>query len=120
MDKWENHLKKIKKLEEILKKNPSNLKYAMELWFALGNGEHNIQDGVRLVKIFREAAISSKEGLEAFAQAYKDLYSLTGERPRIELIDEEFRNAIFEAKASIQNETVDWILDMLNRSINER
>jgi len=94
MGEPERRTQELSGLRKTLKDNPANIELANRYWCALaGNrakGEPDLRSGSDVIEAFREAAISSKKGIEVFARAYRDLFEISGESPRPAYFDERF------------------------------
>lgn len=99
-------------LRRTLVSNPADVDAANRYWTALGL----FQSGHHVIEAFREAAISSNEGVVAFAQTYTELFKNSGEPPRAVYFDKQLVRAL-EASApkSLEKDrsTVQWILESL-------
>jgi len=117
MGDWEQRNLKLAGLREELQRSPANLDLANRYWRALaGDGAKNEADyrsGGYVIEAYREAALLSKEGVEAFACAYRELFDISGESPRMPFFDEPLVQSL-KAKLPEMAETdrrnVEWIL----------
>jgi hypothetical protein len=105
--------KRLQEIERSLASDPTNLDLAWEYWNALGSCNGcDIRSGMYVFEAFRPAAMQSIAGVLAFAQAYLELFDLSGEGPR--QIDEALackaRSALLMLHGS-EREVVQWMLD---------
>src|SRR5450432_1372510 len=110
-------------LRKALKTDPAKIELANRYWCALaGNGakgEADLRSGSDVIEAFREAAVSSKEGAEAFARAYRDLFEMSGESPRPAYCDERLVMALNAGLSELpraERENVEWILHSIHRA----
>src|SRR5262245_44990405 len=101
-------------LESLLAAEPTNLAHAWRYWRHLGDhGGSDIRSGGCVVHAFRAAALASPEGAAAFAQAYHELFALSGEGPRRGHLDRQLRLALQRACRTLRDEDrrlVEWVL----------
>jgi len=86
MGEWQQRNRKLAILREELQRSPANLDLANGYWRALAGdrakNEADYRSGQDVIEAYREAALLSKEGVEAFARAYQELNLISGEIPR--------------------------------------
>ena len=91
MGPWERRNQEIGTLREALRTSPTDLELANRYWIALAGertkGEADLRTGSNVIEAFRAVALSSKEGVEAFAAAYRVLFEVSGEAPRSAYFD---------------------------------
>lgn len=88
-------LNELKGLKTILISDPPNLDAANAYWDALGVvGGHDVRSGGFVVEAYRGCALASPQGVIALACPYRQLYRSSGERPRVELLDETLTQAL--------------------------
>ncbi|MFK8003681.1 MAG: hypothetical protein AB8H86_29225 [Polyangiales bacterium] len=116
---WMEHQARIATLQKRAKDEPKNLKFAQELWTALGSGEHDLRSGVHLVPIFRAVILDNPKSAILFARAYEDLARRSGETPRSELFDAPLVQALRDVRSATQDASLDWLCSFL-RSTDER
>lgn len=96
----------------ILVSNPVDVDAVNRYWKALGL----FQSIHYVIDAFREAAISSNQGVVAFAQAYRELFKNSGEPPRAVYFDKQLVQAL-EARVPKLSEkdrcSVRWILESI-------
>jgi len=111
---WGQWQERIASLEALLDQDPENADLARRLWSALDvAGKYNAWSGARALAIFRAPAISSADGVVALADAFMELWLVTGEPPRGSSFDEELRSAIARASDAVggdQKRRVQWLL----------
>ena len=117
MGEWEQRNRKLAGLREELRRTPANLDLASRYWRALaGDGtkiEADYRTGRHVIEAYRESALLSKEGVEVFACAYRELFDISGEIPRIALFDEPLvlsLKAKLPEMAEADRRNVEWIL----------
>jgi hypothetical protein len=101
--------------KEALISDPTNIDAASRCWKALGSW----QSGGHVIEAFRAAALASREGVVAFARAYRELFENSGEAPRPVLFDDELFRALKASVAGLpENERVNlqWVLESLRSS----
>ena len=104
-------------LRQRLDQDPTNLELANRYWHALGSYEgHDVRSGALLIGTYRAAALNSREGVTALTRAYRQLFLISGESPRVDLFDEELITSLIrsapELPKSMQSE-VNWILQSI-------
>ncbi len=129
MGEWEQRNRKLAALHEELQRSPANLDLANSYWRALAGdraqNEADYRSGRDVIEAYREAALVSKEGVEAFACAYQELFHLSGEIPRMAFFDEPLvlsLKARLPEIAETYRRNVEWILHSIGsqmRKINE-
>src|ERR1700719_3491190 len=82
---WEHRDQALNRIREGLKQDPANLELANQYWVALSGdrGEDDYRSGQNVIEAYREAALRSTEGAVAFARAYRELFTGSGEPPRL-------------------------------------
>lgn len=103
----------IRELRRQLHRDPTNLNLIMDIWNEMGRGDINMQDSVELVRLFREAALSSVRGVVELSKAFKELRDLTGDSPRSDLFDPDLRKAIFAFAETVDDKDVAWLVRCL-------
>jgi hypothetical protein len=73
----ERQEKQLQVLKQSLKQDPTNLELANRYWKAVGLA----QSGRYVHDACRSAALASNVGAAAFARAYRELFSCSGEGP---------------------------------------
>lgn len=126
MGDWERRNRKLAGLREELQRSPANLDLANRYWRALaGDGAKNEADyrsGGYVIEAYREAALQSKEGVEAFACAYRDLFDISGESPRSAFFDEPLvlsLRATLPEMAETDRRNVEWILHSIGSQMRK-
>ncbi len=126
MGEWEQRNPKISDLREELKRSPANLELANRYWRALAGdrakNEADYRSGRDVIEAYREAALLSKEGVEAFACAYQELFNISGEIPRTAFFDESLvlsLKAKLPEMAEIDRRNVEWILHSIGSQIRK-
>jgi hypothetical protein len=129
MGEWEQRNRKLAALREALQRSPANLDLANRYWRALAGdrakNEADYRSGRDVIDAYREAALLSKEGVEAFACAYQELFQISGETPRMTFFDEPLvlsLKAKLPEMAETDRRNVEWILHSIGsqiRKVNE-
>ena len=126
MGEWEQRNRKLAALREELKRSPANLDLANGYWLALAGdrakNEGDYRSGRHVIEAYREAALLSKEGVEAFARAYQELFHISGEIPRLALFDEALVLSLKTKLPEIavpDRRKVEWILNSIGKSDSE-
>jgi hypothetical protein len=129
MGEWEQRNRKLAGLREELQRSPANLDLANRYWRALAGdrakNEVDYRSGRDVIEAYREAALLSKEGVEAFACAYQELFHISGEIPHIAFFDEPLvlsLKATFAEVPETDRKNVEWILHSIGsqvRKVNE-
>jgi hypothetical protein len=113
-------LKGLQKLKTILISEPANLDTAHAYWGALGIlGGHDVRSGGFVIEAYRDCALASAEGAVALAWAYRQLYTSSGERPRVELFDQTLTQALRSRLSELSNldrAVVKWVLESIEKS----
>ena len=105
----------VESLKQALISDPTNVEAANRYWRALGSW----QSGGYVIEAFRAAALASREGVVAFAHAYRELFENSGEAPRPAFFDEEVFGVLKAGVVSLpENERaiVQWVLESLRSS----
>ena len=126
MGEWQQRNRKLAGLREELQRSSGNLDLANRYWRALaGDGAKNEADyrsGGYVIEAYREAALLSKEGAGAFACAYRELFDISGESPRMAFFDETLVQSL-KAKLSEMAETdrgnVEWVLHSIGSQVRK-
>jgi hypothetical protein len=123
MGEWERRNQELAGLRKALKATPANIELAKRYWHALAGskakGEADLRCGSDVMETFREAAVSSKKGIEVFARAYRDLFDTSGESPRPAYFDERLVTALkaeVSGLSGTERGNVEWILDSIDRA----
>jgi hypothetical protein len=129
MGEWEQRNRKLAGLREELQRSPANLDLANRYWRALAGdrakNEADYRSGRDVIEAYREAALLSKEGVEALACAYQELFHISGEIPRMAFFDEPLvlsLKAKLPEMAETNRRNVEWILHSIGsqmRKVNE-
>jgi hypothetical protein len=78
------HDDRLRVLKAALAADPANLELAWRYWEVLGAWQaRDIRSGMHVIQVFREAALASPAGVQALAQAYRQLFEASGEKPRV-------------------------------------
>jgi hypothetical protein len=105
---------KLGNLKKALDADPTNVEVANRYWEGLGSvGGQDVRSGRFVREAFRGCALDSREGVIAFARAYRELFESTGERPRAELFDKELLLALKTRLPELSKEDraiMEWIL----------
>jgi hypothetical protein len=106
-------------LRQELASDPANLDIANRYWNALGAWKaHDVRSGRYVIECHRNAAISSRQGVIALADAYREMFNESGEAPRREYFDEDLVRALETAYLELADHervTVEWVLDSLDQ-----
>ena len=129
MGEWEQRNRELAGLREELQRSPANLALANRYWRALAGdtakNEADCRSGKDVIEAYREAALLSKEGVEAFACAYQELFHISGEMPRMAFFDEPLvlsLRAKLPEMAETDRRNVEWILHSIGsqmRKVNQ-
>jgi hypothetical protein len=123
MGRWECRNQGIGTLREALRSSPTNLELANRYWIALAGerakGEADLWTGSNVIEVYRAVALSSKEGVEAFAGAYRVLFEMSGETPRPAYFDQPLVRALKAALPELSRagrNNVEWLLRSIEDS----
>jgi hypothetical protein len=108
----ERREKELQALRQSLKQDPTNLGLANRYWNAIGSS----QCGGYVHDAYRCTALASSVGSAAFARAYRDLFSCSGEGPRMAHFDEPLIQALEGHLPQLTGEdhsNVEWVLQTL-------
>jgi len=119
MGQWERRNQEITSLHKALKDSPTDLALANRYWLALAGdrakNEADLRSGSNVIEAYRAAALSSKDGVEALARAYRDVFQMSGEVPRSAYFDDKLVMALKAGMSEFAAESGD--LEWLLRSI---
>jgi hypothetical protein len=105
------------KLKRALDSDPTNVEVANRYWVELASfGGNDVRSGGFVIEAFRRCALASPAGAVAFAQAYRELFEKSGEKPRAELFDEELLQALKTRLPDLSNDDqaiVQWVLESI-------
>jgi hypothetical protein len=104
-------------LRDTFGSNPTNVDLANRYWNALAslNG-HNVRSGGFVIEVYRQAALTSKDGVIALGRAYRELHEESGESPRAAFFDDTLIRVL---QTTVQNleepacSNVRWILESI-------
>jgi hypothetical protein len=103
------------KLKRALDSDPTNVEVANRYWVELASfGGNDVRSGGFVIEAFRRCALASPAGAVAFAQAYRELFEKSGEKPSAELFDEELLQALKTKLPGLSNDDqaiVQWVLE---------
>jgi hypothetical protein len=123
MGRWQLRNQEIATLREALRGDPTNLDLANQYWIARAGdrakGESDLRTGGDVIEAYRAVALSSKEGVEAFANAYKDLFKLSGEAPRSVYFDQPLIRTLEASLPQLSQagrDNVEWVLRSIEAS----
>lgn len=108
----ERREKELQALRQSLKQDPTNLELANRYWKAICSS----QCGRYVHDAYRGAALASSVGAAAFARAYRDLFSCSGEGPRVAHFDEPLIQALEAYLPQLtgkDHSNVEWVLQTL-------
>jgi hypothetical protein len=108
----ERREKELQAHRQSLKQDPTNLELANRYWKAIDSS----QCGGYVHDAYRGAALASSVGAAAFAQAYRELFSSSGEGPRMVHFDEPLIQALEAYLPQLTGEdhsNVEWVLQTL-------
>jgi len=108
----ERREKVLETLRRSLKQDPTNLELANRYWKAIGSA----QCGGYVHDAYRGAALASSVGAAAFGRAYRELFSCSGEGPRVAHFDEPLIQALEAYLPQLTGEdhsNVKWVLQTL-------
>ena len=111
---WERRNQALNRIREGLKQDPANLELAHQYWVALAGD----RSGQHVIEAYREAALRSTEGAVAFARAYRELFTVSGEPPRLAYFDEPLIQALKGCVSQLpesDRSEVEWILNVISR-----
>jgi|HubBroStandDraft_1064217.scaffolds.fasta_scaffold174123_2 hypothetical protein len=106
---WERSNEVIESVCRALNGDPTNLDLASRYWMALGDK----RDGRSVIAAYRAAALASSVGVAAFARAYRELFDVSGESPRLVYFDTALIQALQRNRSELprtDRENVQWIL----------
>jgi hypothetical protein len=105
------------KLKRALDSDPTNVDVANRYWVELASfGGNDVRSGGFVIEAFRGCALASPAGAVAFAQAYRELFEKSGEKPSAELFDEELLQALKTRLPDLSNDdqaVVQWVLESI-------
>lgn len=117
MGPWERRNEEIATLREMLKGSPTNLDLADRYWIVLAGdearGQADLRTGSDVIEAYRAVALLSKEGVEAFGDAYRVPFELSGETPRPAYFDQELDRVLKAALPELSiggRNNVEWLL----------
>lgn len=123
MSEWKQRNQKLAFLRKELQRSPANLELANRYWCALAGdrakNEGDYRSGRDVIEAYRRAALLSKDGVEAFARAYKELFDTSGEAPRLAYFDELLLRSLKARLPEVgvaDRKKVEWILHSIGRS----
>jgi hypothetical protein len=106
---------KLDEFRQALASDPTNLRTAERYWKALGSYEgHDLRSGRDVVQIYRAAALNSREGAVAFAQAYRELFEVSGEPPRVANFDTDLLHGLenwLQTATDEERSVIGWVLE---------
>ena len=108
----ERREKQLQVLKQSLKQDPTNLELANRYWKAVGLA----QSGRYVHDAHRSAALASSVGAAAFARAYRELFSCSGEGPRVAHFDDLLIQALEAYLPQLYGQdrsNVEWVLRTL-------
>jgi hypothetical protein len=112
MGQRERRNQEITSLHEALKDSPTDLALANRYWLALA-GEADLRSGSNVIETYRAAALSSKDGVEALACSYRDVFQMSGEVPRPAYFDDKLVMALKAGMAELagsESSALEWLL----------
>ena len=105
------------KLKRTLDSDPTNVDVANRYWVELASfGGNDVRSGGFVIEAFRRCALASPAGAVAFAQAYRELFEKSGEKPSAELFNEELLQALKTRLPDLSNDdqaVVQWVLESI-------
>jgi hypothetical protein len=105
---------KLVNLKKELDADPGNIQAAEHYWAALASfGGHDVRSGRFAIEAFRGCALASHAGVVALARAFRELYDMSGEKPRYEVFDEELLQALKMPLPDLSDEDralLQWVL----------
>ena len=105
----------LERLKHALASDPTNVDSANRYWKALGVR----QSGRDVIETFRAAALASRDGVIAFAHAYRELSENSGEAPRLAFFDKELLRTLEASVASLpqrEQHILHWVLQSVGSS----
>jgi hypothetical protein len=106
---WERREEALESIRQALKGDPTNLELANRYWKALDSA----RSGRDVIVAYRESALISGAGAAAFARAYRELFDVSGEAPRLPYFDQPLIEALQNSLSKLlgtDRENVQWIL----------
>lgn len=107
-------------LRDRLEAEPANVDLANDYWNALASNKgSDRRSGAFVVQAYRGAALKSKEGVIAFARAWRELFEVSGEPPRSAYFDANLVRALeswLQQLTDAERANLQWVL----RSISNR
>ena len=111
---------KLANLKATLDSDPTNVEAANRYWLELASfGGNDVRSGGFVIEGFRGCALTSDEGVVAFARAYRELFEKSGEEPRADLFDEELLQALKTRLPGLSNDSqaiVRWLLESISEA----
>lgn len=105
-------------LRHALASDPTNLLAAGRYWQALSNyNGQDIRSGRDVMHAYRSPALSSSEGAVAFAQAYRELFEISGETPNAAYFDKDLIHALerwYQRVAGNERSIIGWLLEKID------
>jgi len=103
-------------LRRQLQLNPTDLEIAKQYWNSLADPQGDVRSGEYVIEAFQAAALSSRDGGVALANAYRELYERSGELPRSAYFDNDLVRALERWLLQLGGEeyiTLKWLLESL-------
>jgi hypothetical protein len=116
------HDDRLRILKAALAADPANLALAWRYWEVLGAWQgRDMRSGMHAIQVFREAALASLAGVQALAQAYRQLFEASGEKPRV--LDPHLARCVksaLEALSEGDRAVVQWLLNCVGNRTAKR
>jgi predicted nucleic acid-binding Zn-ribbon protein len=103
-------------LRESMKQDPASLELANRYWRALAGPGGDIRSGRDVIDAYREPALRSTEGAVAFAHAYRELFDVSGELPRLAYFDESLIQVLGNCVSQLSKRdraAIEWVLNAI-------
>jgi hypothetical protein len=114
------HDDRLRVLKAALAADPANLELGWRYWKVLGAWQgRDVRSGMHVIQVFHEAALATPAGVQALAQAYRQLFEASGEKPRV--LDPHLERCVQSALKALSEgdrAVVQWLLDCVgNRTV---
>jgi hypothetical protein len=107
-------LKKLATFKQALDADPTDAGAAIRYWVAPSSVAGNdVRSGAYLIEAFRRCALDSTAGVVALVRGYRELFEISGERPRPALFDTELLQALRARLPELSNNdraSAQWVL----------
>jgi hypothetical protein len=104
-------------VRQSLRLDPANIDLTNRYWATLADGDY--RSGRYVIEAYRETALASVTGGAALAQAYRELFLVSGEGPRSEFFDARLIEALrsyIPQMSEADRSNVQWVLQSITAS----